>query len=265
MNRRRVAVMQPYFFPYIGYFQLMDAADVFVLYDNLKYTKKGWINRNRFLEQGMDRRFSIPIASASDSLHINERRIADSFDTAKLLRRIRAAYLRAPHFDAAFDLFQQAVTCTERCLYAFLENSIRLLAEQLVPPVKLIRSSTIDIDHGLAGQSKVLAICKALEATEYVNAIGGRELYDPDVFDRRGVPIRFIQSSMLEYVQFNVPFIPWLSILDVMMFNSMERTREMISGGYELIEGERSRDAIASGSVSAAFPTATSSSTDALS
>src|SRR2546425_10536248 len=106
---KSLAVMQPYFFPYVGYFQLMNAADLFVVYDNIKYTKKGWINRNRILQNGKDVVFSIPLRKDSDSLHIRNREISADFKKAKLLNQIREAYRRSPHFERTFSLVERIV------------------------------------------------------------------------------------------------------------------------------------------------------------
>ena len=108
---KKIAIMQPYFFPYIGYWQLMNAVDQFVLYDNIQYTKKGWITRNRFLRDGNAIYFSLPIKKDSDYLNICDRYLTDGFEkeASKILRQIKSAYKRAPHFIDAFDLFEDCL------------------------------------------------------------------------------------------------------------------------------------------------------------
>src|SRR5882762_1494729 len=103
----RLAVMQAYFFPYIGYFQLIAAVDLFIVYDNIKYTKKGWINRNRMLQNGKDAMFSLPLKSDSDYRHVRERQVAADFNRDKFLNRIRGAYRRAPHFSETVALVER--------------------------------------------------------------------------------------------------------------------------------------------------------------
>ena len=235
MRVNRIAIMQPYFFPYIGYFHLIQAADTFVIYDNLKYTKKGWINRNRFLQNGSDATFSIPLKQASDYSSIDQREIADDFDRAKLLNRVRSAYGKAPHFDTAFDLFKRAIEFPEANLFNFIRHSLGLVCDFLDLRTPVIESSTIPIDQTAKGQDKVIAICKSLRATMYINAIGGTSLYSPDVFAENQLTLRFIQSENRVYSQFDHPFVPWLSILDVIMFNERDAVIGFVRDGYSLL------------------------------
>lgn len=231
----RVAVMQPYFFPYIGYFQLIAAVDVFVVYDNVKYTKKGWINRNRMLQNGKDAIFSLPLKSASDYLDVRERELAADFNRDKLLNQFRAAYRRAPFFALTFPLVERIVRYEETNLFRFLHHSIVTTCEHLGIATRIKISSEIAIDHSLKNQDKVLALCAALGAGTYVNAIGGMALYAKDAFREKGVDLQFIRPKAFGYPQFGEAFVPWLSIIDVMMFNPLDAIRTCISTNYELI------------------------------
>ena len=231
----KVAIMQPYFLPYIGYFQLIGAVDVFVLYDNIKYTKKGWINRNRMLQNGKDVMFSLPLESASDLLHVCDRELASDFNRTKMLNQINGAYRRAPCFAQTYPLIEKIVMYEEQNLFKFIQNSITKICEHLGVTTKIQISSSIAIDHNLKGQDKVLAFCEAIGASTCINAIGGIELYSRDVFRTRGIELKFIQSRPFEYAQFGNAFVPWLSIIDVMMFNPLEAIRECIASNYELI------------------------------
>lgn len=226
--------MQPYFLPYIGYWQLLAAVDRFVIYDNIKYTKKGWINRNRFLRDGGDVFFTLPLKKGSDFLDINERSLADDFDPESLLKPIESAYRKAPHFAAAFAVFEAIVRSTPRNLFEFLHNGLRLTAEYLEITTPIVVSSSIPIDHELKAEAKVIALCGALGATRYVNFIGGQALYSAEHFRAAGIDLKFIRSRPIEYQQFGQPFVPALSILDVMMFNSRDTVRGMV-GAYDLV------------------------------
>jgi len=232
---KRVAIMQPYFFPYIGYFQLIAAVDQFVVYDNIKYTKKGWINRNRFLQNGKDAIFSLPLKKDSDSLDVCERELAANFDREHLLNQLKCAYRRAPYFDQTFPLVERIVRCEERNLFRYLHHSIVQTCKHLGLTTDINISSEVTIDHGLHAQDKVLALCEALGATSYVNAIGGVELYSKEVFGAKGIELKFIRSSPFEYVQYDEAFVPWLSIIDVMMFNRLDIVQAKVASGYELI------------------------------
>ena len=233
----KLAIMQPYFFPYVGYFQLIAAVDLFVVYDNIKYTKKGWINRNRILQNGKDATFTVPLKSGSDSLDIRERELAGDFNRGKLLNQFKGAYQRAPFFAATFPLVEQVVRHEESNLFRFLHHALVETCRHLGLATPFRISSEIPIDHRLQNQDKVLAICEALHADTYVNAIGGKtmNLYSGEAFRQRGIDLKFIRSRPIEYPQFGGPFVPWLSIVDVMMFNPLENIQAKISRDFDLL------------------------------
>lgn len=231
----KVAIMQPYFMPYIGYFQLISAADLFIVYDNIKYTKKGWINRNRMLQNGKDAVFSLPLKRDSDALDVRERSLTADFDRAKLLQQFEGAYRRAPYFRQTFPLIERSVRCEESNLFGFLHHAIASTCEHLGIATEIRVSSSIPIDHGLKNQEKVLALCKAVGARSYFNAIGGMALYAVDEFRAHGIDLRFVRSKPLQYPQFDQPFVPWLSIVDVLMFNSLDTVRGCVGSGYDLV------------------------------
>lgn len=226
--------MQPYFLPYLGYWQLMAAVDRFVVYDNIQYAKKGWINRNRFLRNGADAFFTVPLKKGSDFLNVADRSIADDFDPKTLLNPLAAAYRKAPLFGDVFPVLEAIVTAAPRNLFAFLHHSLVTTANYLEIQTPIVVSSTVAIDHGLKSERKVIALCQALGATRYVNAIGGRELYSVPAFAEAGVELKFIQSRPIVYRQYDHPFVPGLSIIDAMMFNSRDAVRSML-GEYDLV------------------------------
>ena len=229
-----LGIMQPYLLPYIGYWQLLAAVDRFVVYDNIKYTKQGWINRNRFLRGGADAFFTLPLKHASDSLNIDDRMLADDFDPRGILNPLREAYRKAPFFDAAFPVIESIVTAAPRSLFEYLLDGIVQIASYLDIRTPITVSSTVPIDHALKADHKVLAICRALGAARYVNAIGGRELYSASAFAEQGVELAFLQPRPIVYTQFGDPFVPSLSIVDVMMFNSRDAVKAML-GEYDLV------------------------------
>lgn len=173
----RLAIMQPYFMPYIGYFQLIAAVDLFIVYDNIKYTKKGWINRNRMLQNGKDVTFSLPLKSDSDYLDVRERELAADFNRDKLLGQLKGAYHGAPYFKQTFPLVEQIVQHQDTNLFRYLHHSIVKLCEHLGITTEIKIASDIAIDHGLKCQDKVLALCEAAGASMYVNTTGGMGLY----------------------------------------------------------------------------------------
>ena len=227
--------MQPYFFPYIGYFQLMSAVDAFVVYDNIKYTKKGWINRNRLLSNGMDAVFSLPLANASDQCQVFERSLAANYQADKIMRQMTGAYQKAPFFSATQALVAKVCQYSNHNLFAFLNHGLHQTAEHLGIAAPMIRSSDIAVDHSLQGQDKVLAICQALGADTYVNSIGGQSLYSKDAFRSRNVDLKFLQPKPLVYPQLGNSFVPWLSIIDVLMFNPLHDVQSWVANHWEWV------------------------------
>ena len=220
--------MQPYFFPYIGYFQLINAVDKFVIYDNIEYTKKGWINRNRILKEGVDLMISLPLKKDSDFLFVNQRYLADDWSKSKLklINSIKESYRKAPHFEVTFSLVQEIFNDSNSNLFEFILHSVRQTCKFIGIETEIIVSSTLDYNNELKSEEKVIAICKSIEATQYINSIGGVELYNKNNFSDQGIELNFIKSKPIIYNQFKNEFVPWLSIIDVMMFNS----KEVVSG-----------------------------------
>ncbi len=227
--------MQPYFFPYLGYFQLIESVDQFIVYDNIKYTKKGWINRNRFLQNGKDVVFSVPLKKDSDYLDVREKTISANFNKTKLLNQFRQSYRRAPHFEQAFSIFEKVIMGSEANLFNFIYNSIMEICNYLEIVTEIVISSELKIDHSLQGQEKVIALCQHVGASGYINAIGGQGIYSREDFSRYGIGLKFLKSQPFEYKQLENDFVPWLSIVDVMMFNSKEVIKDYLTHDYELI------------------------------
>jgi|SRR5215469_5254680 len=231
----RTAIMQPYFLPYVGYYQLIGSVDVLIVYDNIKYTKKGWINRNRFLLNGKDVMFSLPLKSAADHLSIKERELAPDFNRDKLLNQLRGAYGRAPYFSQAFPVIEQIVREKESNLFNFLHQSIVRVCSKLGIVTRIRISSDVAVDHNLKGQDRVLALCKAVDTDVYINAIGGTDLYSKQDFQARGIELKFIRSRPFTYGQLGNEFVPWLSIVDALMFNPLDKVQDCIRSNYDLV------------------------------
>ena len=231
----RVAIMQPYFLPYLGYFQLISSVDQFVIYDNIKYTKKGWINRNRYLRNNESAIFTLSLENDSDSKSICQRSLATNFNKTKLLNALNDAYRKSPYFDQTFPLIKRIIQFRERNLFLYLQNSISLICDHLSIDTKILVSSEIAIDHQLRSQEKVIALCGALGATNYVNAINGLSLYSKNEFEVFNIDLSFIKSLPFEYPQNGGLFVPHLSIVDVLMFNDLENVKEQVNSGYTFV------------------------------
>ena len=242
----KLAIMQPYFFPYIGYFQLMNAVDEFVVYDNIEFTKKGWINRNRILVNGKDEYITLPLKKDSDFLDVKDRFLAETWsqDRKKMLNRIKESYRKAPQFKEVFPLVESCVLSEEKNLFSFIFNTIQQIKTHFRIETKLKISSEIVVDHTLRSEEKVIAICKSLKAKQYINPFGGITLYESEQFSKENIELTFIKPEPQPYIQFENAFVPYLSILDVMMFNTSDDCSHML-GSFRLLSGVDIKNEIA--------------------
>ena len=227
--------MQPYFFPYIGYWQLINAVDQYVIFDDVNYISRGWINRNRILINGKPEYITMPLEHASIHKLIKESTIVDDQNIAEcLLKTLNRAYANAPFYEMTIKIIEEILHNNDRNLSTYLEFSIRKICAHIGIKTNIILSSTIEKSDIAKGENKILEICDELGATNYINAIGGRDLYSVDNYKTHGIELKFLKSSGIKYKQFNDVFIPNLSIIDVMMFNSIYDIKSMLNN-YELV------------------------------
>ncbi len=220
---------QPYFIPYIGYWQLINAVDVFIISDDYNYINKGWISRNRILEKGNPRYFNIEISHASSNKKINELYISkEIFNKDKKLMQLRNVYRRAPYFRKGYALMQEIFDYDELNLAIFLENSIKKVCNYLEIQTKFVKSSSIPHNCELNKEYKIFDQCKYVGADIYINAIGGRTMYSFDQFKQQGIQLGFIKTDEIKYKQLWYEFVPNLSIIDVIMFNSKTEIKKML-------------------------------------
>jgi hypothetical protein len=228
----KLAIMQPYLFPYLGYFQLIRAVEAFVVYDDVNYINRGWINRNHILVQGKAQLFTLELEGASQNRLIKE--VSVKCRPGKLLKTIRQNYSKAPQFAAIYPLLEDILIQQETNLVIFLDYQLRRICEYLGLHPQWHISSALKKNNELRGQEKVLAICEELGATHYINVPGGKSLYDRETFANRGMQLCFIQPKVVAYRQFGNGFVPNLSIIDVMMFNDLEHCAKLLEE-YELV------------------------------
>jgi len=232
----KLGIMQPYFFPYIGYWQLIKAVDKYVIFDDVNYINRGWVNRNRLLINGQDRMVSLKLHESSQNKLINETEILEDQDNrSKLIKTVENCYRKAPYYKTACPVIEEIISLKENNLALYLKNSIQQVCSYLSLDAELVDSSSIKKDNSLRGQDKILEICRLLGAYEYINAIGGQSLYSQKAFSTNKIKLKFLKPSVTEYRQFGNKFVPSLSIIDVMMFNSPEEIKKMLSS-YELID-----------------------------
>lgn len=231
----KVAIMQPYFFPYIGYWQLINAVNKFVIYDDVNFIKGGWINRNKILMNNEAKMINLRMYGSSANKYINEIGVSeDKVYNKKILKTLESCYKKAPYFSDVFPIVENIITHNERKLAKYLEYSIRQICNYLLINTELIISSSINKNNNLNAQDKILEICELLKVDNYYNSIGGQELYSYEDFASQGIKLRFLKTGMIKYKQFNNEFIPNLSIIDVMMFNSVEDLKNMLDD-YEIL------------------------------
>jgi len=224
----KTAIMQPYFFPYIGYFQLINAVDTFVLYDDVTYIKGGWINRNRIYENGSSNYWTLPLENASSNRLIKD--IEHIGDWNKLLKTIQQNYGRTWYADAVWNLILLEVAGNQKIttISKLNEYAIRKICKYLGITTKIVLSSELTgLKEGRV--ERLCSICEQTNATTYINAIGGQILYNKEQFKENGIDLLFLKTEKIEYKQKTDVFVPNLSILDVLMFNSKVAIGEMLN------------------------------------
>lgn len=228
----KLAVMQPYLFPYLGYYQLIAAVDRFVVYDDVNFIKKGWVNRNRILVGGREHLFTIPISNLSQNRLISEMRV-DRLDRwlTSWFRTLQHHYARAPFYGPTRALLERIFTPPTDRLSDLLFRSLSEVCRYIGLTPDWVPTSSCYENRHLKGQDRILDICVREKADEYINLPGGRQLYEPAAFAVRGIRLRFLEPNLQPYPQSGGPFVPGLSVIDVLMFNSPERVRAMAESG----------------------------------
>lgn len=225
----KLGIMQPYFFPYIGYWQLINAVDEYVVYDDVSYIKGGWVNRNNILLNGQKHLITMPLEGSSSFKNINEIGVTkNAIAKRKILKTMETAYKKAPHYEEIMPIIESLIEENES-ISMLNYHSIMEINRYLGIPTKIHLSSQIKKDISLKGQDKVIHINRVLGADTYYNAIGGRELYDADVFRQNGLRLYFLEADVKNYRQFAGEFVPNLSIIDVLMFNSIDSIRRLLN------------------------------------
>lgn len=230
-----VASHQPYFLPYLPYWQLIHMADRFLIGDDFAFMKGGWIARNRILVQGSPQYLRMEVQDRSSFRLISET-LRAPLPVDNKLRTLEMAYHKAPFFKDGFSLAEEVICCPERNLAEFLEHSIRTVCAYLGITTPIGHTSDLPGNRLLKREERIYDFCHRLGADRYVNAIGGRAMYHGEEFALQGIRLQFLQSWHTPYPQFGGPFVEKLSILDAIMFNSREQLHEMLDQ-YTLIDG----------------------------
>lgn len=235
----KLGIMQPYFLPYIGYWQLMNLVDKYVIYDDVNFIKGGWINRNRILCNGKVNYINIQLSGMSPFKKINEiENKNDEIFIKKNLKMLESSYKKAPYFSDIMPKVEKILCSNHKYLIETILESFDIVTEYLDIKTEMLLSSKVPSDNNLKGQERVINICELMKATEYYNAIGGMELYSAEEFEKHKIALKFLKTKEVKYTQFSNEFYPNLSILDVMMFNSRKELIDMLKA-YEIVEVDK--------------------------
>jgi hypothetical protein len=228
-----MAANQPYFVPYIGYWQLIHSVDTFAIADNYNYIKGGWINRNRILENNNIRYYNIEVEHVSQNRFISDHYLKPINKQVKL-DQLRGFYSKAPYKKEGLQLMESILTFDGSNLADFLYRSIRIICDYLGIKTNIIRTSDFEQDFSLKFADRIYDYCRQMGADEYHNLIGGMELYSFEEFKEHGIKLAFVESVPYEYPQNSEEFIFGLSIIDVIMNNSVQDIQKMMES-YRLI------------------------------
>ncbi|MEJ2594652.1 MAG: WbqC family protein [bacterium] len=232
----KLAIMQPYFFPYIGYYQLVNSVDQFIFYDDVNFIKRGWINRTNIITREARQLLSVSLSQSSQNKRINEIKLKGQPE--KILRTIEFTYKKAPYFDDVFPLVQSCILSDYEVVSEFAANTIRSVSEYL--GIKTDFSFSSEFHRSTAGYEKarrLIDICRKENADVYINSIGGQAIYTKEEFEQEGIDLYFLKTKKISYDQNPIRkegFEANLSMIDVLMFNGRDQVNKLLEE-YELI------------------------------
>ena len=232
----RVALMQPYFLPYLGYFQLIAASDCFVIYDNVQFIKNGWIERNRYLLDGEPKWFGVPLAKGSHSAFIMERSVSPHFELDALINKLAFAYRKAPHRDRTLAWLHALLDVPSANIAELNERILRSCCSLLKLNTPILRASELAPQGTARAQARVIEIIRGVGGNRYLNPAAGGELYDAQAFAAAGYTLQLLKPRLPVYAQAGEPFVPALSILDAFMFNDVQTVCDWVRQG-EILNG----------------------------
>lgn len=225
----KLAIMQPYFFPYLGYFQLMAAVDFFLIFDDVHFIKKGWIHRNYILLNQAAHPFTLPIQKMSQNRLILDHERANPKETVEQqLLLLYHAYHKAPYYAEVMPHLERMLRNEEPNVARYLGHQLETIRDYLGLDTVIHYTSSFENEDHLKKEARLLDLCNRFDAHHYINPIGGKALYDDETFERAGVHLEFLEMQPLSYRQFGDVFVPNLSIIDVLMFNPRARVQQLL-------------------------------------
>ncbi|MFT6986924.1 MAG: hypothetical protein ACJAT7_002774 [Psychromonas sp.] len=221
-----LAVMQPYLFPYLGYYQLAYHSDKFIFYDDVNFIKGGFINRNNILANGQKQLFTVPVEKASSFSKINELHFVAN--RKKILRSIEQNYRKAPNFEAVMPLISQIFSAKETQVARLCRDSVLAVFNYLAIELDYSFSSELDYDKSASAAEKLYAMCSLNNADKYCNMKNGEVLYKKEQFKAKNIELSFLEISNLSYPQGKHDFVSHLSIIDVLMWNAKDDVKKLL-------------------------------------
>lgn len=226
--------MQPYFFPYLGYFQLIHSVDKFIFYDDVNFIKGGWINRNLLYNNNKAGYFTLRLSNPSPNRKINSIEILDNIDT--LRKTLIQTYRKAPFFEIGLSIFEKSIYSGKKRISEINIESIINIANYLELPILFYRSSEYCKElNDLMGENRIISICSEFKADQYINMINGKSLYNKENFRKRGIDLLFLEPVLVPYKQYDQNFKSGLSVIDALMFNSPQEMQRLISS-YKVLK-----------------------------
>ncbi|WP_321280959.1 WbqC family protein [Marinifilum fragile] len=226
-----VAIIQPYVFPYLGYFQLLYSVENVVFYDDVNFIKRGWINRNKILVNGKEFMFTIPLQKASQNKLINEIGLVENqLFIQKFRQQLRSAYKKAPYYAEVNDVIESVFVGEYSNIGDLAIVSILAICRYMNMDLNWMKSSEEFCEtKGQAKADRLISVSKMLACDTYINPVGGKTLYHKDYFAKHGIDLGFIESGKVKYKQFENDFVPYLSIIDILMFNDKTTVLELLN------------------------------------
>ena len=235
----KLGIMQPYFFPYIGYFSLIKHTDFWVVFDTPQFMRHGWVERNRILKpDGIEWQYvKAPLEKFGQKTAIKDLLIKNTTNwEQKILAQLQHYKKKSPYYQNTLRILEE-VFCTRYTSITDLNNKVlEIICKYLSIDFKYVVFSSMDLDTSMVSEPDewALEISKSLKAEEYINPIGGLEFFDRSKYEKENIKIHFQRQNIKEYKQLKGEFVPGLSILDVLMFNSPEEINIMLDD-FELV------------------------------
>lgn len=235
----KLGIMQPYFFPYIGYFSLICQSDKFIFFDTPQYISSGWVNRNRILKSdGTPGYITVPVVKAARETAIKDICISNPEWKQSFFGQLTAYKRKAPKYKDTLEFLHEILDCKEYVYLSELNIDTLIKTSEHIgihTEFETYSKMNLDIEQVNAPDEWALNITKALGGDTYINPPGGMSFFDPDKYRNSNIRLQFLKSNLKPYIQRIGRFEPGLSIIDVLMFCDTDEIRNLLED-FEIIE-----------------------------